>query len=87
LFHPSTAGSLSGTTYDNADKLASTTTPVPGTGVPAQITPTLYDNMGRTAGILNPDYTTVAMIYSKFPVKFSITHKFCCPTGNPSGCR
>ena len=50
-------------TYDNADELVSTTTPVPGTGISAQTTTTLYDNLGRTAGILNPDGTTVTNIY------------------------
>lgn len=50
-------------TYDSADRIVSVTTPAPGDGTGAQVTTTLYDEMGRVKTVTQPDGTIVQNEY------------------------
>ena len=50
-------------TYNNADVVASVTTPNPGGVGSAETTTTIYDAMSRATNVLQPDGTSVTMIY------------------------
>ncbi|MBM3881488.1 MAG: RHS repeat-associated core domain-containing protein [Verrucomicrobia bacterium] len=52
-----------GYTYNAADQIASTTTPAPSPGEPAQLTTTYYDTLGQVSAIQYPDGTTVGNLY------------------------
>jgi RHS repeat-associated protein len=49
--------------FNNADEVNSVVTPVPGSGLSAETTTTLYDNMERSYSVIQPDSTTVNSIY------------------------
>ena len=49
--------------YNNADQVNSVTTPAPGNGQSAEVTTTLYDSMIRPYSVINPDSTTVNIVY------------------------
>lgn len=51
-------------TYNNADQLATVTTPLPGTGQPAQITSTSYNTSLRAETVTQPDGTIVTNLYT-----------------------
>jgi RHS repeat-associated protein len=50
-------------TFNNADQVATVTSPLLGSGEPAQVTTTFYDTMGRRVGVQNPDGTAVTNLY------------------------
>jgi RHS repeat-associated protein len=50
--------------YDNADRVVSTSTPAPGTGQAAQTTAHTFDDAGRVTATLLPDGGTVYNAYS-----------------------
>jgi hypothetical protein len=49
--------------YNNADLVTTLTTPNPGNGGSPETTTTLYDNMARAYGAIQPDGTTVNTVY------------------------
>ncbi|MBI2927419.1 MAG: RHS repeat-associated core domain-containing protein [Verrucomicrobia bacterium] len=50
-------------TFNSADQVLTVTTPSPGTGQPAQVTTSYYDNLSRLTGQLLPDGKTTTNFY------------------------